>query len=258
MKLRIPRLYALGLFEDGPARTSGVVAALFEIQKQATKFRSAVELMDHTWSMLGTVPRLPYPPADLRLYPAWLEHSAELTVLNRRYGDWNMLTAEAAAMTVFHFVKAVEALKAAYATLPELHDTLSAKDLKAAAGSGDRDFPGIVGIRDWIAHQAQVALDPAFKERRLSQGDFDTSAMSFRNVTDALIGPCLNERALEVVIAGKTVAIEISEAMADKIDAIASSIFDAMQPLTAATSRIANQEAAERARRASAAAKDQN
>ena len=140
--------------------------------------------------------------------------------------DWRLVAARDAALSIYHFGKALHAIRSFAGASKQYGGKLNAVELKKVKILFDQNFPDITSMRHAISHAGELAENPrVYAEHVLkenAQGD------GFFIAAGASQGLALNGVNLSIPWRGKMITVGIGQDTADTLALVRQGVSDAL------------------------------
>jgi hypothetical protein len=176
-----PGVYDVGVLQPfidalPPAERRGALVLVFnlvQISRLVDDFGAAVALLDYVEKSAADVDAV-NPGANKPIEVVRIVHVLKL---------WEDMAGRDAAMTVFHFGKALAAIRAGLSDLPSIKGDVEHTRLRAAAKRLRRDFPNFEKTRNGIGHRAELTASVASLREHSANGELIIGRLEKRAYT---------------------------------------------------------------------------
>lgn len=191
-----------------------------DIGRYMDDFAAAVSLFDFSETadrqLFAARPNILSPERD-----AWREQS-------RRYTAWMMIAARDGAMTIFHFGKAYEGIRASLKSCSSLDNLVNHAKLTEAGRLLRKHFPRFEAIRHPVAHSAEFHRNEKVWNEHAFSGPYDDGFISIGPaVKKASVSQNLANRVFSVTFEGEVFSYEVNKTSLDALRQIVDTTFAA-------------------------------
>lgn len=220
-------LSSLQLWDDGsdPEAVSSLTTNLSVLDLQAVSFHAALELIAYSNELVETARTSRGQATDDQTRDNLRERG-------KTFAEWKMIACRDAAMTVFHFGKALESIS--FKELPAFREYVDFDLLRKARRQFETDFPEIEKFRNSIAHSGENASKserPLF-DKGIAEPGFTVPAGSSIAMQGTLVGDQITSTAFhphtkEVLL----LSVAVNADALNKLLAIKTMVLQAFLPL---------------------------
>jgi len=155
-----------------------------------------------------------------------MEYMSALSQERNIFSGWELIASRDAAMSVFHFAKSMEALKANLHQCETLKSAVDKAAMRAATREFTSRFPQYEPIRHAIAHHGELRRSVAVEAKNAASGPFDKGGLKVADGAKGLhLTGSLNGEML-VTIEGHLLTFKLDEECLAGLRAVASSFND--------------------------------
>lgn len=125
-------------------------------------------------------------------------------------GNWQFVAARDGAMSIYHFAKTIEGVRAAFGDCPTYRSAVDHRKLRAATKDIEVSFPGFEKLRHALAHNAELRRSHEHAAQNATKGPFDNFGIKIEGEGSVTIGNGLNGNKFFTSIDGIMASYEIS------------------------------------------------
>ncbi|MBB5046440.1 hypothetical protein HNR60_001185 [Rhodopseudomonas rhenobacensis] len=151
---------------------------LIQIHRLVDDFAAAVALLDYTEQL----------EAQVKIVSPGSGEPTELARNLKTLNIWDEMAARDAAMTVFHFGKTVEAIRAASREIPTIKQNIEHARLRLATKRFRKEFPDFEMMRHAVGHRAEATSSLRSVKAHSAGGVFIFGSLERRTYTMTMKG----------------------------------------------------------------------
>jgi hypothetical protein len=136
---------------------------------------------------------------------------------SQHYMKWSKTAARDGAMTIYHFKKTMDQLRASLRLCPTINAAVNLKMLGSAGKLFARYFPRSESIRNAVGHAAEIEHDPVVIGRRHPSGGVFINSINGRN--------------FDTTINNMALSYEISQSTVDKLSEVKSLVYSSFSEI---------------------------
>ena len=145
-------------------------------------------------------------------------------VLFDRFIQWQFIAARDGAMTIFHFAKSLDALKAAVSDCPPVGGHIDHDAFRAARRAFREGFRDFEPVRHAVAHSGELSKNSKSRAKNAFSGSHSGPGIEIKNSTGVMISNQLAGRTFTNTYEGKIVSYDLSWENWATLDGIVASI----------------------------------
>lgn len=145
---------------------------------------------------------------------------------------WTLIACRDGAMTIYHFGKTLEHIRALFGPCPTLRKRTDHTKLRAATKLFEDNFPTFHHIRHAVAHTAELTKNIEAFEKNAYRGELRLGGISIGSHDGAfMLSGAVNGRSFTMTREGEILSYEISQKTADNLRSVVSEAFSAFESL---------------------------
>ena len=145
-------------------------------------------------------------------------------VMFDRFVQWQFIAARDGAMTIFHFAKSLDALKASVGDCAPVSGHIDHNDFRAARRKFREAFKDFEPVRHAVAHSGELAKNAKSRARNAFSGNHSGPGIEIEGSTGVMINSQLVGRTFTNTYEGKIVSYDLSWENWAILDGIVASI----------------------------------
>lgn len=143
------------------------------------------------------------------------------------FSGWASVAARDGAMSVYHFMRAMEGVKACVHRAPSLKAAFNPGISREATKLFGSSFPSCEEMRHAIAHEAELSQSPEKYAENSFTGSFNEGSITLSNVSKCMISNLLDDDVFRTTINGNIISYSINKESYDKLQAVKSLFYSA-------------------------------
>lgn len=216
----LPDLDSSNLSDEEGSAVFRLHSSLNALPNYIKDFEAALQLFDFCEVQYALI-------AQRRNAQALLEHDEA----NRDvFSAWCSLAARDGAMTIFHFGKAMEGIKASIRTCPSVEAKMDRSLLRSATNLFRTSFPNFEAVRHGVAHAAELDRDEKARKANAHNGTYETEHIKIGVHVEGLTIRTLIGRTFTVTVNQKIVSYDLTTNTLGQLEAVKSEFFLAFKP----------------------------
>lgn len=145
------------------------------------------------------------------------------------FSGWSLVAARDGAMSIYHFMCAMECVKACLHRCPTLKANFNPKTSKEATKLFSANFPHCEQMRHAIAHQAELTESPEKFSKNAYTGSFNGKGIKLDKVANVMISDYLDNDVYHTTINGSIISYYISETTYNYLYEIKNKLYSAFE-----------------------------
>jgi hypothetical protein len=203
-----PRIHLGSLPEEERKIAQNIEELLWQLAYHANDFRAIVTLFDFCGD-----------PGPER-------------VANLPYAHLRLVAARAGAMSIYHFVKSIEAINKQIGRCPTLRVRIDHRKKRVANKLLNSRFPRFDAVRHAVAHAGELAKSPEKREVNSVEGPYNFAGIEFGKGSKIFFQNMLLDRIYANTFKGKVESYEISQATYNALVSVRVRYYDAFEAAT--------------------------
>lgn len=212
----LPRLVISSFPEEERALARSIWQGLCSLGTYVDSFGEALSLFQFTQQQMA---------ARHSMQPMSPEAATQLRLL----AGWSFVAARDGAMSIYHFLCAMEGIKACVHRGPTIKPYFNGKTSREATKLFSARFPRCEEMRHAIAHAAELVESPEKFEENSFSGSYDDGAVRITNSKNIMISNHLNGDVYSTTINGQIISYAINDVTRTSLIEVRSKLYSAFE-----------------------------